>query len=100
MDDDEAAQPTVTGRRRSERVTMKPNALAISTMSERDVSGSEDTSASGLDVQDGVDSNTKPALFTAAIGEDVTVHFSYIAGVADMKNFSNYPQNRRTIIEV
>ena len=67
MDDDKAVQPSVTGRRRSERVNMKPKKLAISFMSERDVCGPEDTSASGLDKQDGVDSNTYLVFFTAPI---------------------------------
>ena len=51
--------------------------MAITTYAglKRDVSGSEDTTAIGLDVQDGVDSNTKPSLLTAAIREYVTVHF-------------------------
>ena len=51
--------------------------IAITTYAglKRDVSSSEDTTAIGLDVQDGIDSNTKPALLTAAIREYVTVHF-------------------------
>ena len=69
-------------------------------MSEQDISGCEDTSASSLYVEDGVDTNTKSALLTAAFVDDVTVHFSYIACFADMKNFFNYPKNRRTIIKV
>ena len=55
VDDNEAARPTVVGRRRGERVRTNPNAFAFTTNSEREIGGSEDTSASDIDGQDGVD---------------------------------------------
>ena len=92
VDDDEAALPTVDHRRRGERVRKKPKTLVFTTESERDNNGSEDTSASDFDEQDDFDSHTKTAVLTAAIGGDAIAQFACIAGLAGMKNISDYPE--------
>ena len=51
-----------------------------------------DTSASDFDDQDGVDSHMKTAVLTAAIGGDAIAQFACIAGLAGMKNISDYPE--------
>ena len=60
--------------------------------SELDNYGSEDTSASDFDEQGSVDSHTKTALLTAAIGGDVIEYYACFAGLAGMKTISHYPE--------
>ena len=94
------AQPTVTGRRRSELVTMKPNALAIFTMSERDSL----VPTTHLRLVCTCKMVPTQILSLPCLRQRLETTSLYIvlhiAGVADMKNFSDFPQNRRTIVLV
>ena len=61
---------------------------------ERDIGGSEDTSALDIDEIDGIDTQFKTAVLTAALRGDAIAHYACSAGLAGIIT-SPISQNRR-----